>query len=105
MEKKKVQPTKVRPKGNRRPDSVQKNWPYPQKVLDNIEAIKALTGEKTSIGVVTHAVAAYLYGLTQHIHDVEIITEDTLKESAIINNIPAPVSDAEYWRKIAEKNK
>jgi len=79
----------------------QKNWRYPQKVLDNIEAIKVLTGEPTTMGVITHAIAAYLYGLTQHIHDVHIVTEDTLKDTAIINSIPTPVSDADYWRSIA----
>ena len=79
----------------------QKTWRYPQKVLDNIDAIKALTGDNTSIGVVTHAVAAYLYGLTQHIKDVEIITEDTLKDTAIINAIPTPVTDADFWRGMA----
>ena len=88
-----------------RKGSVLKQWYYPQKVIDNIEAIKVLTGEPTYIGVVTHAVAAYLYGLTQHIYDVEIITDDDQKEGSIINNIPTPVSDADYWRKIAENKK
>ena len=88
-----------------RKGSVLKQWYYPQKVIDNIEAIKVLTGEPTYMGVVTHAVAAYLYGLTQHIYDVEIITEDDQKEGSIINNIPTPVSDADYWRKIAENKK
>ena len=87
----------------RRPKAgyVQKNWAYPQKVLDNIEAIKVLTGDPSYMGVITHAVAAYLYGLTQHIQDVQIITEDSLKDTAIINAIPTPVSDAEYWRTVA----
>lgn len=78
-----------------------KTWRYPDKVLNNIEAIKVLTGDSTNMGVITHAVAAYLYGLTQHIHDVEIYTEDALKDTAIINAIPAPVSDADYWRSMA----
>lgn len=82
-------------------EGTQKTWRYPQKVLDNIDAIKILTGDVTSMGVITHAVAAYLYGLTQHIKDVEIITEDTLKDTAIINAIPAPVSDADFWRGMA----
>lgn len=87
----------------RNDNGVQKTWRYPYKVLENIDAIKALTGDATSMGVITHAVAAYLYGLTQHIQDVQIITEDTLKETAIINSIPAPVSDADYWRTMAGK--
>ena len=78
-----------------------KTWRYPNKVLDNIDAIKALTGDTTAMGVITHAVAAYLYGLTQHIKDVEIITEDTLKDTAIINAIPTPVTDADFWRGVA----
>lgn len=82
-------------------NGIQKTWCYPYKVLENIEAIKILTGDATSMGVITHAVAAYLYGLTQHIHDVQIITEDSLKETAIINAIPTPVSDADYWRSVA----
>lgn len=95
------QKTKTSYQRKPKPGIVQKNWSYPQKVIDNIEAIKVLTGDTTTMGVITHAVAAYLYGLTQHIHEVQIITEDTLKESAIINAIPTPVSDADYWRTVA----
>lgn len=78
-----------------------KTWRYPTKVLENIDAIKILTGDNTNMGVITHAVAAYLYGLTQHIQDVQIITEDTLKDTAIINAIPTPVSDVDFWRSVA----
>ena len=82
----------------------QKTYRFPQKVLDNIEAIKLLTGDNTTMGVLTHAVAAYLYGLTQRIVDVQVFTEESMKDSAIINNIPAPVSDLDYWRSMSERN-
>jgi hypothetical protein len=92
--------SKYKPRGVTKTGNVQKTWAFPQKVLDNIEAIKLLTGDTTSMGVITHAVAAYLYGLTQHIVDVTIHTEDSLKGSAILNNIPTPISDVDYWEKI-----
>lgn len=82
----------------------QKTWRYPQKVLDNIEAIKLLTGDNTHMGVITHAVAAYLYGLTQRIVDVQVITPDSLDEPHIINSIPTPVSDIDYWRSMTSKS-
>lgn len=99
--------TTTKKTGPKKPDEppVKVSWRVPKKVMDNIEAIQALTGDGTIMGVITHAVAAYLYGLTEHIHDVEIYTEDSLKETAIINSIPAPVSDAEYWKQMAEANK
>lgn len=81
----------------------QKTWRYPQKVLDNIEAIKLLTGDSTTMGVITHAIAAYLYGLTQRIVDVQVFTPESLDDSHIINNIPAPVSDLDYWRNMRER--
>lgn len=95
--------SKYNPRGATKAGSVQKNWEFPQKVLDNIEAIKVLTGDSTYMGVITHAVAAYLYGLTQHIYDVTIHTDEPSDGSAIINNVPTPISDANYWRSLQEK--
>lgn len=96
--------SKYKPRGATKAGNVQKTWSFPQQVLDNIEAIKILTGDSTAMGVITHAVAAYLYGLTQHIYDVTIHTDGEPSDgTSIINNVPTPISDADYWRAIQEK--